>query len=94
MWYVKYRMRLCDVPPPAHLAKLRILASTAICECGTDVDDLNCIFFSCLYYDYYSLFENLLTYPIPSSTSICNVLYLNDIHSYIIILSIFIYEQY
>lgn len=64
------RMRLGHVCTPAHLARLHIVPSD-LCDCGTDVGDLDHIFFSCPRYDH-SLFLNslaALNVPFPTRMS-------------------------
>ena len=75
------RMRLGHVCTPAHLARMHIV-NNDMCECGTDVGDLNHIFFTCPIYDHVSFLSDLLSYRVPFPTSINTLLSTNDINVY------------
>ncbi|KAJ8722734.1 hypothetical protein PYW07_003914 [Mythimna separata] len=71
------RLRLGHVCSPVHLAKLHIIDDPN-CSCGTDLGDLNHIFFSCPLLDRSSFLCNLLSLRIPFPTSILSLLCTNS----------------
>lgn len=82
------RMRLGHVCTPSHLAKLRIVNSDT-CECGSDVGDLDHIFFACPRHDRSSFLNSLQSLRVPLPTRIScllmyPLLYCNLLSSFII----------
>ncbi|KAL0841295.1 hypothetical protein ABMA28_015012 [Loxostege sticticalis] len=78
------RMRLGHVCSPSFLAKIHII-SDDMCACGSDVGDLNHIFFNCSLNDNSSFINSLLLAHVPFPTSIVCLLCSNDVNIYNII---------
>lgn len=83
------RMRLGHTNTPDHLCKIHIRDNN-MCECGTDVGDLNHIFFTCPNYNHSSFYSHLISKKIPLPTSIITLL---QYPSTYIILSLFIVDN-
>lgn len=67
------RMRLGHTNTPDHLNRIHIRDNN-ICECGTDVGDLNHIFFACPNYNHSSFYDNLINNKIALPTSMMTLL--------------------
>jgi ribonuclease HI len=76
------RLRLGHTCSPAHLAKLHIISNDTCAECGSDVGDVNHIFFSCSAYDHSSFYDELISLAVPIPTSMITLLYMNDNNIY------------
>ena len=75
------RMRLGHVCTPVHLARLHIVVNN-LCDCGTDVGDLNHIFLSCPLNDNSSFYAKLISLRVPCPIYIPSLLASNNYNIY------------